>query len=517
MKKVNKKPVFKSYDQGQQMLLPPSLEEMIEAKHPVRLVNQIVNKINLQELYSQYEGGGAPSYSPRMMLKIIIYGYLSNIYSSRKIEASVKENIHFMWLSGMSKPDHNSINRFRSNKLKPVIKQIFSQIVILLNKEGILSIKDIYTDGTKIEANANKYTFVWGKSIRVHKEKIVKQIEELWSYAEEVSKQELIDTKPRSYKEIEPEKVKETIEEINKSLEGKPINRKIKQKLKRVKRVWPEQLSKYKEQEAKLKGRNSYSKTDEDATFMRMKEDHMQNGQLKPGYNWQISTNNQFIVNYTTHQTASDTVTLIEHLLEYKDLYGSMPEQLTADAGYGSEENYKFAEDNDIEAFIKYNYFHKEETKKWKSDIRQIRNLYYNEDKDCYYCPMGQEMSLIKEKTTKSKTGFVQILKQYQAKNCNGCPLRGACHNSPGNRIIEVNHRASKYKSKAKELLTSPEGIKKRSRRSIEPESVFGNIKHNKGFKRFLLRGMEKINIELGLISIAHNIAKLSNISELAY
>ena len=126
-------------------------------------------------------------------------------------------------------------------------------------------------------------------------------------------------------------------------------------------------------------------------------------------------------------------------------------------------------------------------------------------------------MSLIKEKTTKSKTGFVQILKQYQAKNCNGCPLRGACHNSPGKRIIEVNHRASKYKSKAKELLTSPEGIKKRSRRSIEPESVFGNIKHNKGFKRFLLRGMEKINIELGLISIAHNIAKLSNISELAY
>jgi len=513
MKSTNKRPVFKSYDQGQQMLFPPSLSEMIEAKHPVRIVNEVIGKINLEELYSQYQGGGASSYHPRMMLKVIIYAYLSNIYSSRKIEAALKENIHFMWLSGMNQPDHNSINRFRSEKLKPVIKKIFAKIVILLNQEGLVSIKDLYTDGTKIEADANKYTFVWGKSIRTRKEKIAKQIEELWKYAERVSKKELTDTLPTSYKDIDSEKVKEAIDQINESLRGMKIDPKIRQKLNRVKKAWPEQLDRYKKQEEKLNGRNSYSKTDEDATFMRMKEDHMKNGQLKAGYNWQISTNNQFIVNYTVHQTPGDTVTLIGHLQEYQNLYGRMPEQITADAGYGSEENYKFAEDNSIEPFIKYNYFHKEETKKYKYDIRQSQNLYYNKELDCYYCPMGQKMSLIGEKTIRTRTGFKQTVKKYQAINCNGCPMRGACHKSQDNRIITINHRANKYKAKAKELLTSRKGLEKRSRRPIEPETVFGNIKHNKGFKRFLLRGLEKINIELGLISISHNIAKLAYLS----
>jgi transposase len=512
MKKTKKKPVFKSYDQDQQMLLPPSLDEMIEGRHPVRIVNQVISSINLDELYSQYEGGGASSYDPRMMLKIIIFAYLSNIYSSRKIEAAVKENIHFIWLSGMSNPDHNSINRFRSDRLKPVLKKIFSKIVILLNEEGLLSLKDIYTDGTKMEANANRYTFVWGKSIRTRKEKIAKQIDELWKYTEEVTKEELTDTLPTSYKEIEAEKVKNTIDKINKSLAGRKIDPKVKQKLNRVKKAWPEQLDRYKEQEEKLKGRNSYSKTDEDATFMRMKDDHMRNGQLKAGYNWQVSTNNQFIVNYTAHQSATDTVTLIEHLHSHKKLYGSMPEQLTADAGYGSEENYEFAEGNNIEAFVKYNYFHKEETKKWKHDIKRSQNLYYNKEKDCYYCPMGQQMLLIEESTRKTQTGYKQNIKKYQAINCNGCPLRGACHNAKGNRIITVNHNANKYKAKAKELLTSPEGLEKRSRRPIEPESVFGNIKQNKGFKRLMLKGMEKIKVELGLLAISHNIAKMAYI-----
>lgn len=513
MKKHNKKPVFKSYEQCQQMLLPPSFDELIETKHPVRIVNRIIESIDLATLYEQYEGGGASSYSPRMMLKVIIYGYLSNIYSSRKIESAVKENIHYMWLSGMQRPDHNSINRFRSDKLNAVIKDLFSKIVIMLNEEGLLSIKDVYTDGTKIEANANKYTFVWGKAIKTRTEKIASQIEDLWRYAEEVTKEELMDTSPTSYKEISSEKIKETIDKINESLKGHKIHPKIKQKLKRVKEAWPEQLERYKEQEEILQGRNSYSKTDKDATFMRMKDDHMGNGQLKAGYNWQISTNEQFIVNYTVHQSAGDTVTLIEHLQEHERLYGTMPEELTADAGYGSEENYKYADDNGIEAFIKYNYFHKEETKRWKQDISKSQNLYYNPDQDCYYCPMGQQMSCIGEFSSFSKTGFKQTTKKYQAKDCHGCPLRGACHKAKDNRIIEVNHNANNFKSRVKALLTSPKGLEKRSKRSIEPEPVFGNIKHNKGFKRLMLRGLEKVQIELGLISIAHNLAKMACLS----
>lgn len=502
------KQIFKSYNQQQEFLLPPSLEQMIPSSHPVRVVNRIVEKINIEFIYSTYKGGGTSSFDPRMLLKVMVYAYMTNIYSSRKIEALLQENINFMWLSGFQRPDHNTINRFRL-KLQTSIKPIFAEIVLMMHDLGMLNIKDIYTDGTKIESAANRYTFVWGKAIRNRKEKIRQQIDELWQYAEQITTKELLDTRPTCYEEVSSAKIESTVESINKALESEEIDKKIRQKLKRVKRVWPEQLQRYEAQEQELGSRNSYSKTDTDATFMRMKEDHMMNGQLKPGYNVQISTNNQVITNYSIHQTTADTTTLIEHIEEYKSLYKQHPDSISADAGYGSEENYQYAEDNKIDAFIKYNYFHKEQTKKWKSDIHRSENLYYNAEIDCYYCPMGQPMRKIGEYKAETKTGFVQTMSRYQALNCSGCPLRGSCHKSRGNRIIEINKKAKLLKDKAKANLTSEKGLEKRSRRPIEPEAVFGNIKKNKNFKRFMLRGLKKVEIEFGLVAISHNLKKI--------
>jgi Asp-tRNA(Asn)/Glu-tRNA(Gln) amidotransferase C subunit len=387
---------------------------------------------------------------------------------------------------------------------------MFSEIVKMLNKEGLLSIKDIYTDGTKLEANANRYSFVWGKSLQSRKEKMAQQIEELWQYAEQVSKEELLDTSPACHKAINPESVRETVAKIEEKLHGHEVDKKVAKKIKHIKQNWPEQLEKYREQEKALEGRNSYSKTDKDATFMRMKEDHLQNGQLKPAYNWQISTNKQFIVNYTVHQTAGDTTTLIPHLLEHNLLYGEMPEEITADAGYGSEENYEFAKKNEIDAYIKYNYFHKEETKKCKEDISRQDNLYYDEDKDIFICPMGQPMRKTGENKKLSAAGYEQTIAKYEAADCSRCPMRGACHKGKDNRIIEVNHNVRKHRKRAKEMLTSQKGLTKRSRRCVEPETVFGNIKHNKNFKRFMLRGLKKVEIEAGLMAIAHNLAKMA-------
>ena len=236
MQTTSKRPVFKPVNQNQQMLLPPSLEDFISVNHPVRIVNEVINKISLKKLYDTYQGGGTSSYDPRMMLKVLVYSYMCNIYSSRKIEAALHENVYFMWLSGMNKPDHNSINRFRSDRLKGILKELFSEIVILLNAEGLLSIKDLYTDGTKLEANANKYTFVWGKSIKTRKQKILDQINELWRYAEEVTTKELSDTRPTTYRELNPEKVRETIDKINKHLQDCQIDKKVRQKLNRVKK-----------------------------------------------------------------------------------------------------------------------------------------------------------------------------------------------------------------------------------------------------------------------------------------
>lgn len=154
------------------MLLPPSLDEMIATNHPVRVVNRVVDQIDIRPLIRTYKGGGSSSYHPRMLLKVLIYAYLRNIYSSRQMEYSLRENIYFMWLSGMNQPDHNTINRFRGKRLEGQLKDIFSAVVLLLAEEGHMSIREVFVDGTKIEANANRYTFVWGKSIVTQKQKI---------------------------------------------------------------------------------------------------------------------------------------------------------------------------------------------------------------------------------------------------------------------------------------------------------------------------------------------------------
>jgi len=509
-KRQDLKVIFKAYNQQQAMLLPPSLDELISANHPVRVVNKVLDQIDIVPLIAKYKVGGTSSFHPRMLLKVLVFAYINNIYSSRKIEEALQQNIHFMWLSAMSTPDHNTINRFRSERLKDVLRQIFTQVVQLLAQEGLLSIKELYTDGTKIEANANRYTFVWGNAIKITKEKIKKQLDELWQYAQKVAAQEMDDTDPSGFDKIDAEKVEQTIEKINEALKDKPVSKEVKQKLSYAKKNWPANLRKYEEQE-KIMGeeRNSYSKTDTDATFMRMKEDHMKNGQLKAAYNVQISTNNQIIASYSIHQKTTDTNTLTAHLDQHEKEFGQKPQVVTADAGYGSEENYQYLEDNNITGYVKHNQFDRQQNE----TIRDKKpfatdNLYYNKEKDCYYCPMGQPMNNIGTTTKKTSTGFKQHITIYQARNCEGCPLRGVCHKAKGNRTIEINHKLKRLKHQADELLLSEQGQRHRKQRPCDVEPVFGNIKNNHHFKRFMLRGIEKVSIETGLLALAHNLRK---------
>jgi len=502
---------FKPYQQHQLMAFPPTFEELIPSEHPVRIVNQVIEDINIDPLMKQYKSLGCSSYHPRLMMKVLVYGYLCNIYSSRKMESAVKENIFFMWLAGMEQPDHNTINRFRTNRLKGIIKKIFAEIVLLMAESGHVDLQKAYTDGTKIEANSNRYTFVWGKRIKTSRERIIKHLDELWDYTQEIAAEELKDTTPTAYDKTDPEEVRKTIEQIDRALQDKPVDKKVKQKLNYAKKNWPENLQKYKEQEDIMKNRNSYSKTDHDATFMRMKEDHMKNGQLKPAYNTQISTSHQIITNYSIHQNPTDTKTLKPHLDQYKQQYGFMPKEVTTDAGYGSEENYDYLERENIDAYVKYNYFDKEQHEKENTKPPfNVNNLYYNKEQDCYYCPMGQQMICIGIVNEKTETGYKKVLSRYQTKNCISCPIRGMCHKGERNRIIEVSHRLNELKAKAREMLLSEKGIAHRSQRPVDVEPVFGMIKYNRGFKRFMLRGLENVNIEFGLVAIAHNLKKLA-------
>lgn len=505
-------PVWKTNHQSQLSLLPPSYDDFIPVNHPVRVVNTILDQVDISGIERSYKGGGTSSYHPRALLKVLIYSYLRNLYSSRKIEQALGENVHFMWLSGGINPDHNTIANFRSGKLKGKFKKIFNQVVLLLADQGVLNIKDIYVDGTKIEANANRYTFVWGKSIKTSRERIKKQLKELWCYVETVyAEEEQRPNEPDDFDAIDPEEVARTIDSINKALEGKKVDAKVRQKLNYARKNWPANVAKYNSQQALMGARNSMSKTDPDATFMRMKDDHMQNGQLKPGYNFMASSNNQYLTNYTLGQTTADTALFKGHLEDFIEGYVEPPQSLTADAGFGSEENYTDMEDKGIEAFVKYSYFHKEQKQaKKQPDPFHTDQLYYNKDTDTYYCPMGQAMSNIGSYKKRTKTGFEQTITRYRAQNCKGCPLRSLCHKANYNRIIERNPNLIRLKARARSLLLSDKGIEKRKQRCWDVEAIFGNIKQNMKFKRFMMRGLDKVNVEIGLIAMAHNLKKYS-------
>ena len=502
---------FKTYSQHQTSLFPTDLSTLVPEDHPVRVLNKIIDQLDLTELLGEYSVRGASNFHPRMMLKVWIYGYLNNIYSSRKLEASLKENIYMMWLSGMQRPDHNTLNRLRSGKLKPHIKTIFFRIVRFLIAEDQVDLSVAYTDGTKIESKANKYSFVWGKRIKKAKENMEKRIEELWEYAENQAADEFKDLRPTCFKPVSTEQVKTLAQQIGQALKDKPVSKKVKQQLNYLEKTQAEKVDQYHVQEEILNGRNSYSKTDKDATFMRLKDDPMRNGQLKPAYNVQVSTQGEYAINYSIHQTAGDSTTLKTHYDQMAQGLGAYPDVAVADAGYGSEENYEYLKENDIESVVKYPGFHKEQRTKNRTGDFSTLNLYYHEQGNYLICPMGQKMECIGTRQQRTSTGFLQTIHVYRAKKCYDCPLRSSCFQSKykyKKRTATLNLNLMAHRKKARENLTSTDGEQLRKQRCAEVEQFFGQMKAHKKFNRFLMAGMDKVGVELGLLFSAMNIMK---------
>lgn len=257
------------------------------------------------------------------------------------------------------------------------------------------------------------------------------------------------DTEPLHFEQIAPEAVQQAIEKIDQALKDKEVDKKVKQKINYAKKHWPENLKRYEDQQNILGKRNNYSKTD--------------------------------------------------------------PDVLVADAGYGSEENYEYLVKEQVEGFVKFSYFHLEKQDKFREDPSKQENLYYNAQDDCLYCPMGQKMVNIGTETKYTDNGYERLYTKYQAANCQGCPMRGVCHDQKSNRVISVNHKLRKYKEQARQRLFSELGIIHRKKRPADVEPVFGDIKYNKNFRRFNLRGLSKVEIETGLLAIAHNLAKMLN------
>lgn len=505
---------FRDYNPKQMTLFPQRLDKDIAENDPVRAVDAVIDSLRLDNFKKLYRERGRSPYHPKMMLKAIIYGYMNNLYSCRKIETALKRDIHFIWLAGYEQPDFNTINRFR-NRVKDEINQVFTQLVIVLAERGFITLDVEYIDGTKIESKANKYTFVWRKSTEKNRAKLLEKISALLAQIDEATAQE--NAAPDNGQCFTPAELKDIANELNRSLEEapEPVTKEQKEERKALKKrikQLNEHADKLDEYDGKLHvlgDRNSYSKTDRDATFMRMKEDAMNNGQTKPGYNLQIGTENQFILDFGLFQSPGDTLTMIPFFNSFIERYGKLPRTGVADAGYGSEENYRFMEEAGIEAYVKYNWFHREQRKHYEPNPFSPQALYYNAEGDYYICPMGQRMERIGTATDMTDSGYVTESARYRAQRCEGCPLRGGCFRAKGDRIIEVNHRLREYRRKARERLTSEEGLKHRGRRCIEPEAVFGQMKYNMAYKRFRHTGLDKVNMDFAFFAIAFNLKKM--------
>ncbi|WP_080836728.1 IS1182 family transposase [Cohnella massiliensis] len=497
-----------------QLCLPMDLEEDIPANHLVRVVNAAVNRLDDAIFDAAYPGGGRDSYHPKMLTKVIIYAYTQRIYSSRQIAKAVRENIMFMWIAGRQRPDFRTINRFRSERMKTVLETVFTAVLQFLAEENYVQLEHYFVDGTKIEANANRYTFVWGKAVVKHKAKLQEKVQTLFAAIEEAEKQDegthdgkdLLELGESS--SITGEKLEQAVKQLEERLQEKPKDKPLKKAVRTLRKDLLPRLQKYETQEAILGTRNSYSKTDPDATFMRMKEDHMRNGQLKPGYNVQIGTENQFIVGYSLHQRPTDTRCLIPHLEKIKSQFGKKPSTVIADAGYGGEENYDYWGQNEVEAIVKYSTYHREKSKAWQKDISKIDNWTYNSEQDTWTCAAGQTLHFRRVSQEKTESGYEIEYRHYRSAGCEDCPLKPQCTKAQGDREIKVSMKYWRLKNQAREKLRSEEGYALAVRRMIEPEPVFGDMKNNRGFKRFLLRGLPKVSLEVGWLSLAHNLLK---------
>ena len=508
---------FKDYHQNQVFLLPPSFDDLIPQNHLVRTVNETIDQLNIDPLLKSYKGGGASVYHPKMMIKVLNYAYLNHIYTSRKIAKALREDVNFMWLSGMNRPDYRTINIFRSSRLKPVIDEVFASMVLFCQTNGYIKLENYFVDGTKMEANAGKNSHVWSKNTKRYKVGVEEKIARLLNHIEELNDDENHRYGDRDLEElgegasITSEKIKEQAQKINESLATKKaeqgldsVDKEIARTVNQIEKKHLPKLEQYEQQEKTLAGRNSYSKTDPDATFHRLKNDL-----LRPSYNTLIGCENQFIVNYTIHQNAGESGLFVEHMLNLKKLVGFFPKNAITDSAFGSEENYSFLQENNIENYLKYNTFYFDENQKHQKNNFSKDKFIYDKSTDSFTCPKSRSLKLKELKETKTDNGFVSHLRVYECEDCAGCSFSQDCKKAKGNRTIQVNLNLDRYRKEAFKNLTSPKGIRLRKQRNIEPETVFGDIKWNSGYTRFKLRGKEKVKTEMGLLSISHNIKKI--------
>lgn len=506
-----------------QLKLPFDIDCIIPENDSVRLLSQFIEEMDLEDLYSTYSRLRENQATPRQMLKIVLYSYMNRIYSSRDMEKSCHRDINFMYLLENSpKPDHSTFARFRSLHFAPCAERILAEMTGFLLNIGEISGETIFIDGTKIEACANKYTFVWRKAVTKNLEKLLIKLANLVAECESLYGINLAYQNNVKMKHIKKLRKKLYALKMEGNIEFVYGCGKRKTPLQRSIETLEEYLEKLKEYTQKIHicgERNSYSKTDNDATFMRMKEDAMKNGQLKAGYNLQHGIDSEYIAWLTVGDQPTDTNTFIPFLKRMEEFIKFKYKKIVADAGYESEENYVYLKENEQLAFIKPLNYEISKTRKYKNDISRIENMEYNEAGDYYICKDNKKLTVVGTVKRKSKTGYQSEKTIYKAENCSNCSHKIKC--IKGNNCktpleervknLETSKLFSKHRKETLERITSKEGCELRMNRSIQAEGSFAQLKQDMGFRRFMSKGKRNVLAESILLAMAQNINKLHN------
>ena len=497
------------------------MEIMIPADDPVRLLSAFVAGMDLSELYDTYDRVRKNQATPRQMLKIVIYASMNRLFSSRDIETACKRDINFMYLlEGMPAPDHSTIARFISLHLSACSKSIMANVSSVLHEQGEISGKTVFIDGTKIESCANKYTFVWKKAVTKNQARLFGKIlsfigecEALYGIKVVYHGKATLHTMKRLRKKLYQIQKEEQITFVYGTGRRKS-------QLQRSVETLEGYISKLKEYTRHLHicgERNSYSKTDPDATFMRLKEDAMLNGQLKPAYNLQHGVDAQYITWVDLSHFPNDALTLVPFL---KDMGSHLPfkyHEIVADAGYESEEAYVFLERNGQESYLKPQNYEISKTRKYRQDISRRENMTYKPETDEYICADGRKLMPVNTKHSKNRNGYVSTVTVYECESCQGCPRKDKCIHGNNcktpmeerNKRLHVSKVMKQKRQETLERITTEYGTQLRMNRSIQAEGSFAVIKEDMNFRRYLYRGKENVLAQSILLAIAYNINKL--------
>ena len=465
----------------QQIGFPIRIPFIPKEDDPVRLLFEVTEGLDYTNLYKTYSTlGRNPAVDPVTLFRILIYGDMNKIYSSRELEKACKRDINFIWLlQGQKAPDNNTIARFRSERLANCLSDLFNQFIVMLGERQEIKYENLFIDGTKIEANANKYTFVWKKATDKFENRLQEKIKENLKQLKDdldidisIDKNKItVDFVLDIISKLADIKSKNSIEFVH----GKGKRKSKLQKHFEVLEEFIEKQSKYDE------------------------------------YNIQIGVEGKYIVGIDVSSERSDQLTFIPFLDKLEKDLPKKFDNAIADAGYESEENYKYLSKNNQKAYIKPQNYEKSKNKKFKNDISKRENMTYNSEDDYYICAYDKKLVPVSSKIKVSKSNYKSVITIYESENCNGCPYKNKCTKANGNKRLHVSKDFIEKRNESLKNISTPQGKLLRMNRSIQVEGAFGVIKQDYGFRRFLLRGKKNIRTEFTLLAFAYNIKKLFN------